>query len=137
MSSYNKYQHKSKERQGLNPIWRGIGCILLVVVPLLSFGLTVILIPFLVATGYVPLELLGRVNFPNWVYRAPVLSIIASLIHGINNLWLGVVVFFVVLLLLTGIFSLIYVTIMQFLGPPRYSEKDAPPSRYKAKEYKR
>jgi hypothetical protein len=71
------------------------------------------------------------------VYRAPVLGQISGFIASINNLWLGVVLFIVILLLLTGIFSLGYVTVLQFLGPPRYSEMDAPPSRHKAKAYKR
>ena len=84
-----------------------------------------------------PCELLGYIHFPDWVYKVPVLSGIASLIGGINNLGLGIVVFFVILVLLTGIFSLIYVTVLQIIGPPRYAEMDAPPSKHKAKRYKR
>ena len=138
MGNYDgSYQRKPKERTGMNPIWRGVGCIFMVVAPLITFGLTAILAPIVARTGYVPFELLGHVAFPNWVYRAPFLSGIASFIASINNLWLGVVVFFVILLLLTGIFSLIYVTIIQMIGPPRYGEKDAPPPKYKAKPYKR
>jgi hypothetical protein len=131
------YQRKPEERKGLNPIWRGIGCMLMVFVPLITFGLTVIISPFVIATGYVPFELMGNIKFPDWVYRAPVLGQISSFIASINNLWLGVVLFIVILLLLTGLFSLGYVTILQFIGPPRYREMDAPPSRHKAKAYKR
>jgi hypothetical protein len=137
MGKYDGFQRKPKERKGLNPIWRGVGCILLVVVPLITYGLTILLAPFLATTGYVPYELLGHVNFPAWVHRAPFLSGIASFIASINNLWLEVVVFIVLLLLLTGFSSLIYVAIFQFIGPPRYSENDAPPPSYKAKPYKR
>lgn len=137
MTEYNKYRGQPKERHAINPVWRGIGCILIVIVPVISFALTVILSPFVIGTGYVPVDLLGHVKFPDWVYRAPFIGGISGFIASINNLWLGVVVFFVVLLLLTGIFSLVYVTILQFIGPPRYSEMDAPPSRHKTKAYKR
>jgi uncharacterized membrane protein len=126
-----------KEKPQMNPIWRGIGCILLVILPLISYALTVMLIPILLETGYVPFEIMGHVNFPAWAYRLPVLSGLASFIGGINNLYLGIIVFIVVLVLLTGIFSLIYVALLQVLGPPRYSEIDAPPSKHKAKVYRR
>jgi hypothetical protein len=126
-----------KEKPQINPIWRGIGCILMVVAPLVAFAMTVILIPVLEASGYVPMELLGYVHFPPWVMKVPFLSFLASFIGGINNLYLGIVVFIVVLLLLSGIFSMIYVAILQVIGPPRYSEMDAPPSRTRAKKYKR
>jgi hypothetical protein len=121
----------------MSPLWRGIGCILLVIVPLVTYALTTIVAPFLITTGYVPLELLGRIIFPVWIYRVPILKDIAGFLGGINNLGLGVVVFIVILVLLTGFFSLIYVAIVQVIGPPRYSEMDAPPSRHKAKAYKR
>jgi uncharacterized membrane protein len=137
MGIYTKVQKREKKRPGMNPIWRGIGCILLVILPLIGYGLTVLLIPILLETGYVPFELQGRVNFPLWFYRLPVLSGMANFIRGINNLYLGIIVFIVVLVLLTGISSLIYVAILQIIGPPRYSELDAPPSKHKVKVYKR
>jgi hypothetical protein len=137
MARYDKFQQKAKPRPAANPIWRGIGCILMVVVPLISFGLALIAMPPLIATGYVPLELMGHVPFPAWVTRVPILNIITDFIAGINNLWLGVIVFLVILLLLSGVFSLFYVAFMQVVGPPRYGEMDAPPPRYKAKPYKR
>ena len=55
MGQYTKYK-PLKEKPGMNPIWRGIGCILLVIVPLISYGLTSHRQPrSLEATGYVPL----------------------------------------------------------------------------------
>jgi hypothetical protein len=137
MTAFNKFQPGVSKKKGMNPIWRGIGCILIVVVPLITFGLTLIVAPLVATTGYVPNEIMGHVTFPDWVSKAPVLNGIAAYIGSINNFWLGVIVFIVILLLLTGISSLIYVTVLQFMGPPRYSERDAPPSKYKARAYKR
>jgi hypothetical protein len=137
MAKYAKYQRKSEKKPEGNPIWRGIGCILIVVVPVISYALTTILTPTIVATNLVPYALLGYVKFPEWVIRAPILSDMAFFIGGINDLGLKLIAFFVILLLLTAIFSLLYTMVSQVIGPPRYSDKDAPPSTHKAKVYKR
>ena len=121
----------------MNPIWRGIGCILMVIVPVISYVMMVIFTPVIKATNLVPSELLGHVKFPAWVLKSPILSDVTFFIGGINDLWFKLIAFFVILLLLTTIFSLLYTMVFQLVGPPRYTDKDAPPSKYKAKEYKR
>jgi hypothetical protein len=137
MGRYSKTQYVRKEKPQANPLWRGVGCIIMVALPMVTFGLTLLSMPPLIATGLVPLQLEGFVNFPAWVFKVRSLSDVAGFIRGIDNLWLGIIVFFVIMLLLSGIFSLIYVAVLQVIGPPRYSEKDAPPSREKAKPYRR
>ncbi len=132
-----KFHDITKKKSEMNPIWRGIGFILLIVVPLMAFALTTMAVPPLVATGYVPIQLVGHINFPVWVSRVPVLRDIAHFIWGFNNLGLGILVFIIILILLTGVFSLIYVAILQVIGPPRYTETDAVPSKHKVKVYKR
>ena len=137
MGRYSRNQYERKERPQQNPIWRGVGCIIMIVVPLITFGLTVIAIPPVAATGLVPFQLLGHINFPSWVFRTNGLSDIAIFLRGIDNLWLGILLFFVILLLISGVSSVIYTAVLQVIGPPRYSEKDAPPSTHKAKPYRR
>jgi hypothetical protein len=87
MGRYNKFNYERKGKPEINPLWRGVGCIIMVVLPLITFALTVISAPPIVATGLVPLQLLGYVNFPTWVFRISGLSDIAIFIRGINNLW--------------------------------------------------
>lgn len=137
MGKYSKYQRKSQKKPEMNPLWRGIGCILIVVVPVISYALMVILTPVIMATNLVPYALLGHVKFPEWALKTPFLSDVTFFIGGINNLGLKLIAFVVILLLLTAIFSLLYTLASQVIGPPRYSDKDAPPSKYKAKAYKR
>ena len=137
MGRYSRSQYERKNKPQQNPLWRGVGCIIMVVLPLLSFGLTLLAIPPVAATGLVPLAMLGQINFPAWVFRTTGLSEIAGFIHGINSLGLGILLFFIILILLSGISSVVYTAVLQVMGPPRYSEKDAPPSTYKAKPYKR
>jgi len=137
MGKYAKYQRKSEKKPGMNPIWRGIGCILIVIVPVISYAMMVIFSPVIIATNLVPSELLGHVKFPAWVLKSPILSDVTFFIGGINDLWFKLIAFFVILLLLTAIFSLLYTMVFQLIGPPRYTDKDAPPSKYKAKVYRR
>jgi hypothetical protein len=121
----------------MHPIWRGIGCILIIVVPLLAFVLTVVFIPTIIATGKVPNQLLGHVHFPDWAFKVRIVADIAGYISSLDNLWLNIITFFVVLLILTGVASLLYSLIYTLVGPARYSALDAPPTKYKAKVYKR
>lgn len=121
----------------MNPIWRGVGCVLFVVVPLISYGAMTLLLPPVIATGQVPPQLLANAQFPPWVFKAPILSNIALYLAGINELWLKMIVFFVVLFVLIVVFSLLYSMFYQLAGPPRYTEMDAPEMERKAKAYKR
>jgi cytochrome b561 len=137
MGKYTRFQHISPQQKRLHPIWRGIGCILLVIVPLLAFGIMVLSVPALIATGKVPLQLQGYVHFPPWVSKVPIIASITAFISSIHNLWVDLIVFFVILLILAAISSLLYALVYPLVSPPRYSEKDAPPPRHKTKPYKR
>jgi hypothetical protein len=137
IGKYSRFSSKPMEKKELNPIWRGIGCILIVVVPLLSYGLMLLSVPAIIATGKVPPQLMGQVNFPDWAYRTLVISGFTIFIHSLHNLWLNLIVFFVMALILTAIASLLYSMLYSLIGPARYTEVDAPPSKYKARKYTR
>jgi hypothetical protein len=137
MGKYLKYQQKTAEKPGMNPIWRGIGCILIVIVPLISYGLTAIIIPPVLASGLMPYQILGRVQFPTWAYTAPVIGGIAGFISSIDNFWLLVIGFFIMLTLLTGVFSILYAMVYQVVGPARYTATDAVPTKHKGGTYRR
>ncbi|MBE3037619.1 MAG: hypothetical protein IMZ62_02235 [Chloroflexi bacterium] len=137
MGKYAKYQRKSPEKKGMHPIWRGIGCILIIVIPLLAFGMMLVFVPPIIATGKVPYQLLGHVHFPEWAFKVRIVADISSFISSIDNLWMNIITFFVMLLILTAVASLLYSMIYTLVGPARYSELDAPPPKYKGKVYKR
>jgi hypothetical protein len=137
MGKYAKYQRKSVEKRGMNPIWRGIGCILIIIVPLMAFGLMVVFTPSIISTGKVPYQLLGHVHFPDWAFKLRITADIASYISSIDNLWMNIITFFVMLLILTAVTSLLYSMIYTLVGPARYSAQDAPPPKYKGKKYTR
>jgi hypothetical protein len=121
----------------MNPIWRGVGCILIVIVPLLAFWLMLVLAPPIIATGLVPYQLLGYIQFPAWALRNKITSGIAFFIGSLNHLWLSIIIFLVVLLILSAIISISYTALYQTFGPIRYTPVDAPPSKHKPKKYTR
>jgi len=44
--SYKSKEQREKERQP-HPIWRGIGCMMMIVIPIFSFGLSIELLPYM------------------------------------------------------------------------------------------
>jgi len=137
MGKYAKYHMKTPGKREMNPIWRGIGCLLIVIVPLISYGLMLVVTPAVIKTGLVPYQLQGYAHFPVWAFRYKMTSSIALFIGSFNNMWCSIIVFFVILLLLAGIISLIYTSLYQVVGPARYTPVDAPPTKYSGKRYKR
>ena len=82
--------------------------------------------PPIIATGKVPYQLLGYVHFPDWVFNYRILAEIAIFIGSLNNLWMNIITFFVMMLLLTAIASLLYSMIYSLVGPARYTEAGCP-----------
>lgn len=121
----------------MHPIWRGIGCILIILVPLMAYGLMLVTTQPIINTGLVPYQLLGIVNFPLGVYHNRILTGFANFIDSFNNMWVSIIVFFVMLLILTAIISITYTALYQTVGPKRYTPLDAPPSKHKGRKYTR
>jgi drug/metabolite transporter (DMT)-like permease len=137
MAKFTQFQRKSVEKKGMHPIWRGIGCILIIIAPLMSYGLTLLFVPALIATGNVPYQLLGYIHFPAWVYHSKITFGIGSYLSSFSNPWFNIIIFLVILLILTGVGSLLYTYLYSLVGPARYTAVDAPPSKHKPKFFKR
>jgi hypothetical protein len=137
MGKYVRYHSKTPGKKPMHPVWRGIGCLLIVFVPLLSLWLMTVFVPKIVATGRLPYQLVGPVHFPTWMLRLRFLDGITGFIGSLDNLWIGIITFLVILLILTAIVSISYALIYGAIGPARYTEQDAPPAKYKTKKYTR
>jgi hypothetical protein len=139
MGKYTKFQRPPRERvYRAHPVWRGIGCLLIVIIPLISYAGAAILVDYGVGHGWpFPPEFVGYIRFPDWVWNAPVLPFLAAPIAHYRSLWAVLTVFLLLLVLLSGIFSTLYAVLYRFMGPSRYNPLDAPPSKHKAKVYKR
>lgn len=139
MSKYRTYQRKAPPPQREpHPIWRGIGCLIMLVVPVLSFGISTILIQLAPSMGIqLPVELLGRPFMPEYMFVVPGLVGIINWLGSIDNLYALLLGTFIIGVLLSAVLALIYAFVYRIVGPPRYTELDAPVENIKVKRYKR
>lgn len=119
-------------------LWRGIGCVMMLVIPALSYMTGKLIIDALIkARYYIPYQLLGRPELPSLFYKSEGLMVILGPIVRTNNLYAYLTATFLIMILLSGTMSLTYAIVYRFFGPSRYGPLDAPPPKYKAKTYKR
>jgi len=139
MGKYTKFQRPPLERiYRTHPIWAGIGCLLIVILPLIAYAAAAILVNYGVGHGWpFPPEFVGYIRFPNWVWNAPILPFLVRPIANYRNLWAVLTVFLILLVLLSGILSTLYALVYRFMGPSHFNPMDAPPPKRKAKVYKR
>ena len=120
-----------------HPVWRGIGCILMIVVPIISFGLAELTVQSDWAQQYIPYQLLGYPVMPAILWKPGFLNPILAFIQG-SAQFIRVLVFFFFYLVVIGAFvSVGNAYLYKTLGPPRYGPQDAPPPKIKVKPYKR
>lgn len=139
MGKYSKYQRPTFEKpKGQHPVWRGIGFLLIILIPIIAFASAMLLVDMGMKNAWpIPRGLLGYVHFPEWVWKAPVLPFLARPIASFPNLWAVLIAFISMLVLISGVFTTVYAIIRRIIGPSRFSAVDAPPARYTPKSYKR
>lgn len=124
---------------GVHPIMRGIGCIMMIVVPILAYGTALLLVDYGIRQGW-PIP-------PNWLRPITIPPLLLSL-RGLEPVWnfllvqdnlIAVVVFTIAItVVIGGIMSVLYGYMYTLFGPPRYGPQDSPPIRgVKVKRYKR
>lgn len=118
-------------------IWRGIGCLLIILVPVLSYAAAELSLPFFLNRGLVPRELLITPHVPDWLWTVPVLAQFVQSLIGRYAFPAVLVLTFIYILFITGILTVFYAFMYQLTAPSRYGPMDAPPPRIKVKKYKR
>lgn len=141
MGRYTSYQRpKPKvDRNQVNPVMRGIGCILIVLIPILAYGSSVYLVNYGIQKGWpIPLAWLGTPEIYPLLWKLSGLTVILNYIQAQNNLWANLVFALVMTIFIFGIMAIIYGFIYKIFGPPEYGPTDVPPIRgVKVKRYKR
>ena len=140
MSKYKfANQNDAAPRRGeVHPIMRGIGCIMIVIVPILSYIASSLLIGRGFGRQVIPPKWYEHIEFP------PVLTQLTGPVGGvfkylssINHLPATLVLTVVMIVVVGGLISVIYGYIYEVFGPPKYGPTDEPPIRVKVKRYKR
>ena len=139
MSKYQNYQKPSPTRlKEPHPIWRGIGCLTMLIVPAISIGISSTLVQMAPSFGLqIPAELMGPPLMPSVLFQVPGLVGLLYWIQGRNNLYAILLGALVVAVGMGGVIALVYAIIYRVVGPPRYSDVDVPMSSSKVKKYKR
>ena len=139
MGRQTSYQRKTTVRRGeIHPVMRGIGCILLVIVPFLSYGIAVLLVDYGIRNGWpIPPNWLGTPTIPPLLLRLQGLRTVFDFLLSQRNLMANLVFAFAIAVLIFGVLSIIYGFMFKLLGPPQYGPMDVPPVRVKTKKYKR
>jgi hypothetical protein len=105
----------------VHPVWRGIGCVFMVILPIMAYTVAVILVRenFIQQWVSIPRELTSSINIPNVgrIYLLDILLAIVLLVVGM------------------GLFTIIYSAIYRLFGPPRYGPVDVPPPKYRKRRH--
>jgi hypothetical protein len=105
----------------VHPIWRGIGCLMIFLIPLFSFLVAGVLVEANFEQGWlaIPYNLLGPAGMP------------------VENLYLKLIGTALVSVILFAGYTIVYMVIYSMLGPGRYGPLDARPMRRKPGERRR
>ncbi|MCI0555842.1 MAG: hypothetical protein L0287_33275 [Anaerolineae bacterium] len=123
---------------GVHPLMRGIGCIMMIIVPILAYGSAVLLVNYGASHGWpIPPNWLGTPTFHPLLWRLQGLATALAFLQTQTNLIANIVFAIAITVVIGGIMSMIYGYIYTLFGPPRYGPTDAPPERIKVKKYTR
>jgi hypothetical protein len=138
MGKYGSFKREVYKRPyDVHPIWRGIGCFMMILIPLMAIVGSMVTIDEGTKAGWpIPQEFLGYPRLPALAYQLPVIDIIALTISSVNNLYGIIVISLVFMVLGFAIISMVYSFAFRVTGPPRYTPLDAPEVP-RGKRYKR
>jgi hypothetical protein len=141
MGKYNSFKGREKvpgpKRHEVHPVMRGIGCIMLAIVPILSYGIAILLVNYGIGRWPIPNNWLGTPKIPGLLLKLQGLRPVYDFLYVQNNLVANVVFAIVIAVVIFGLLSVVYGFIYKLAGPPQYGPTDEPPIRKKVKEYKR
>ena len=115
MGKFTKYESTTSKKERpwkIHPIWRGIGCILILIIPVLSYAGSVLLVQANMKNGWVPV--------PRKMY---------SQLLGLPISLAEILVLILLIFIGFGVFVIFYSSVYKFMGPPKYGPHDAPPIR--------
>jgi hypothetical protein len=137
-----KYTNRSQEKridkdQTKSVAWKGIGCVLMIVIPMISIAAAILTIEVPAVQAILPYQLLGPPPLPNFLFATDGLATLFDPITRIDNLYAIILVSLAYMIVIGGIISQLYVIAFRIVNPRKYSPFDAPPPKTRAKKYTR
>jgi hypothetical protein len=139
----SKYQSSAKKvvkerNRDVHIAWRGIGCLMMLVIPIMSIALGIETVNYGLDNDWViPFQLLGFPRYPEWFYASDGLMTILSPFTATKHFYAYATFSILYMILLSGIMSVVYAFVYRFIAPPRYGPLDVAPPSVKLKKYKR
>jgi hypothetical protein len=117
MGKFDRYearQVKQEKVHKIHPVWRGIGCLMIIIIPVMAYAAADVFLQAAPGLGLFPRSSDIYRNIDLGFYIVPIS--------------LGMVVF-TILFAMVGflLFSVLYSIVYRMAGPPRYGPTDAPP----------
>lgn len=140
MGKYTTHSRQAPKRRsyGVHPVMRGIGCIMMIVVPILAYGLALFLVDYGIRRGWpIPANWLQPITIHPLLFKLQGLTPVWNFLLVQDNLIAVVVFTIAIIVVIGGLMSIIFGYLYSLFGPPRYGPLDAPPIRVKVKRYKR
>jgi hypothetical protein len=117
---------------------RGIGCILFAVVPLLSYGIAVLVVQYGARSGWpIPPDWLGTPSIHPLLLKLQGLLPLYNFMYQQTNLTANIIFAIAIAVVIFGFISILYGFMFKLMGPPQYGPTDEPPIRKKVKSYRR
>jgi hypothetical protein len=134
MGKYTSFEKKRAPRHTIHPIWSGIGFLMVIIVPVMTWAAASITVDYGQKQGWPILRSFPRyLDIPAILYNIPGVGMIAKM----DNFAATAVFFLFMLIIFTGIFTVLYAFIYRLVGPPRYAPDDIPAPRVTTKPFKR
>ena len=131
-------QKSAPRNRGVHPVMRGIGCLMMVIVPILAYGASVLLVNYGARSGWpTPPDWLGTPTFHPILWRISGVATVLRFLETQPNLFANLIFTAAITIVAGGVMSILFGYIYQIFGPPRYGPNDVPPPRVKARPYKR
>ena len=137
MGRYKETLKQVEVTTGPPPIWRGIGCLMIILVPVMSFAAADLSWRFFWLRGLIPPELLVTPQPPDWIGILPPVQSAYWFVFSKEAILAILALTFIYTIFLAGIISVLYAFMYRIAAPSRYGPMDAPPPRIKVKKYKR
>jgi hypothetical protein len=138
-----KYQSSSRKKvkernHEVHVAWRGIGCLMMLVIPIMAIALGYETINYGLENDWViPFQLLGFPRYPEWFYLSNGLMQLLSPFTATKHFYAYATASILYMILLSGVMSVIYAYVYRVVAPPRYGPLDVERPNIKTKKYKR
>jgi hypothetical protein len=135
---FKRAQEDDNSKKEVHPVWRGIGCLLNILTPIISGAAAMVVVEYGKSQGWPFLSQLGGYfRFSDVFYRIAFVKVVANYISSIPDFKALALFFVVFVMVFSSIFAIINAVLYRTFGPPRYSRLDAPAPRVKTKRYTR